>query len=472
MDFISQIHTVNFEDPNYELDPEIWKAVKHLLRRQWWSRVWVIQECFLAKKPKFYCGRKAADRESFTLLLQLKTKYREGLLGYGARLRAMQSSLAGPLTFLLEDWDDYKSLNAKGALGLTRMIIATTDNQCSEPVDKIFALLSMCKDLDRQAIKVDYTLSARQLSIIVAKYQLLERETRNPLFILQTNQADKDPAFPSWVPDYTQCSDGENHIISFQAGDNLPFTAAADNLAWTSLGLPRLSPQMDDSLNSITLRIEDEGSFETLVLHGLILDVITATFRTPWLKLYEGSDLAEDTRIKRQRRELIINVCKEWEAYVKNLPLDRDPYKKTCTRYHAFWRTLIFDRDLNLLGPPPPDSDLVARFEAWMGRGSENGKHGDEYEEYIRPFNNPAVSRCMYRSFFVTENGYLGLGSRNTVAFQDYVCILRGGIVPFILRKRGDGYWEFVGEAYVHGIMDGGFVKRAKKEDLRVFRIR
>jgi hypothetical protein len=78
----------------------------------------------------------------------------------------------------------------------------------------------------------------------------------------------------------------------------------------------------------------------------------------------------------------------------------------------------------------------------------------------------------MYRSFFVTENGYLGLGSRNTVAFQDYVCILRGGMVPFILRKRGDGYWEFVGEAYVHGIMDGGFVKRAKKEDLRVFRIR
>jgi hypothetical protein len=58
------------------------------------------------------------------------------------------------------------------------------------------------------------------------------------------------------------------------------------------------------------------------------------------------------------------------------------------------------------------------------------------------------------------------------VAFQDYVCVLRGAMVPFILRKRGDGYWGFVGEAYVHGIMDGGFVKGAKREDLRVFRIR
>jgi hypothetical protein len=469
MDFINNIHTVKFEDLNYELDLDIWKAVKHLVRRQWWTRVWIIQECFLAKKPKFYCGRKAVDRESFTLLIQLASKYR---VGYGAGLRPMQSSLAGPFTYLLDTWDEYKSLNAKGALNLTKMIIATTDNQCSEPVDKIFALLSMCKDLDRQAIKVDYTLSARQLSIMVAKYQLMEMETRNPLFILQRNLADKDPTLPSWVPDYTQCTDGENNIISIEVGDSLPFTAGADNLAWTSLGLPRLSPQVNDSLNSITLRIEDEGSFETLVLHGLILDVITAAFRPPWEDIYDGSDLEEDTRIKRRRRELMVNACKEWEVYVKNLPVDRDPYEKTCTRYHAFWRTLITDRDFNLLGPPSPDSDLAARFEAWMGRGTQNGKSGDDYEEYIRPFNRPAVSRCMYRSFFVTERGYLGLGSRNTVASQDHVCVLRGGTVPFTLRKRTDGYWGFVGEAYVHGIMNGEIVRGAKKEDLRVFRIR
>jgi hypothetical protein len=229
---------------------------------------------------------------------------------------------------------------------------------------------------------------------------------------------------------------------------------------------------MNDSLNSITLLIEDEGSFETLVLHGLIFDVITAAFRCPWLDLYTGSDLEEDIRIKRRRRELTANACKEWEAYVKNLPVDRDPYEKTCTRYDAFWRTLITDRDLDLFGSPLPDSDLAARFEAWMGRGTQNGEPRDEYEDYIRPFNRSAVPRCMYRSFLVTERGYLGLGSRNTVALQDYVCVLRGGAVPFILRKRGDGYWGLVGEAYVHGIMDGGFVRGAKKEDLRVFRIR
>jgi hypothetical protein len=42
-------------------------------------------------------------------------------------------------------------------------------------------------------------------------------------------------------------------------------------------------------------------------------------------------------------------------------------------------------------------------------------------------------------------------------------------MVPFILRKRGDGYWEFMGESYVHGIVDGSFVRGSRKENLNVF---
>jgi hypothetical protein len=51
-------------------------------------------------------------------------------------------------------------------------------------------------------------------------------------------------------------------------------------------------------------------------------------------------------------------------------------------------------------------------------------------------------------------------------------CVLRGGNVPFILNQREDGYFEVVGEAYVHGIMDGEYVRDAQKEELKEFRIR
>ena len=93
------------------------------------------------------------------------------------------------------------------------------------------------------------------------------------------------------------------------------------------------------------------------------------------------------------------------------------------------------------------------------------------HEACTRPFNDAAIVHCLYRSFIVTERGYLGLG-RNSTQPDDVVCVLRGGNVPFILRKKGDGYYELVGEAYVHGIMDGSFVRKSRKEELKEFRIR
>jgi len=37
----------------------------------------------------------------------------------------------------------------------------------------------------------------------------------------------------------------------------------------------------------------------------------------------------------------------------------------------------------------------------------------------------------------------------------DKMCILLGGCVPFVLRDTGDGCFRFIGECYIHGIMDG-----------------
>lgn len=60
---------------------------------------------------------------------------------------------------------------------------------------------------------------------------------------------------------------------------------------------------------------------------------------------------------------------------------------------------------------------------------------------------------CWHRRFFVTHGGRLGLGPR-TMTPEDLVVVLRGRGMPFIVRKVDDHH-ELVGEAYVHGIMDG-----------------
>ncbi|EPE33782.1 hypothetical protein GLAREA_06795 [Glarea lozoyensis ATCC 20868] len=59
------------------------------------------------------------------------------------------------------------------------------------------------------------------------------------------------------------------------------------------------------------------------------------------------------------------------------------------------------------------------------------------------------------RKLFISDEGWLGLAPMNSVP-GDRIALLEGGRVPFILRPTGnENQFEMVGDAYVHGIMDG-----------------
>ena len=63
------------------------------------------------------------------------------------------------------------------------------------------------------------------------------------------------------------------------------------------------------------------------------------------------------------------------------------------------------------------------------------------------------------RKFFITDQGYMGIGS-HLVEPGDKVCVLFGGSTPYIVRPTSipDEYL-FLGECYVHGLMDGEAIK-------------
>ncbi len=41
----------------------------------------------------------------------------------------------------------------------------------------------------------------------------------------------------------------------------------------------------------------------------------------------------------------------------------------------------------------------------------------------------------------------------------DVICIFLRGRTPYVLRRQDGGFYEIVGEAYVHGIMYGEFLE-------------
>ncbi|KAH5145758.1 hypothetical protein HBH70_044370 [Parastagonospora nodorum] len=60
-----------------------------------------------------------------------------------------------------------------------------------------------------------------------------------------------------------------------------------------------------------------------------------------------------------------------------------------------------------------------------------------------------------------TKRGSIGLIPANANV-GDVVAVFTGGHVPIILRPQ-TGYYTVVGDAYVHGIMDGEVMQDIKK---------
>jgi hypothetical protein len=62
-----------------------------------------------------------------------------------------------------------------------------------------------------------------------------------------------------------------------------------------------------------------------------------------------------------------------------------------------------------------------------------------------------SVNRVPFRS---GGKGYVGLGPKE-VKPGDIICLFSGSYLPHVIRATEGGRYELIGEAYVHGIMDG-----------------
>jgi len=69
------------------------------------------------------------------------------------------------------------------------------------------------------------------------------------------------------------------------------------------------------------------------------------------------------------------------------------------------------------------------------------------------------------RNPFLTSSGYLGLGPSGLQP-NDLVVVFLGVETPFVLRASGERQYKLLGEAYVHGIMDGEFTKAISDKEM------
>jgi hypothetical protein len=142
-------YTDMFKDPVTRLQAPGWHALRCLLDRRWFRRVWVIQEVVMSKSALVICGSYTTLWDIFEKLMStLSASCFRSLFAHNANKSADEVTNVVKIRNLRVDVTAGSNFELLGIMSITRRMEAT------DPRDKVYSLLSLVCDAEWH--KVDY----------------------------------------------------------------------------------------------------------------------------------------------------------------------------------------------------------------------------------------------------------------------------------------------------------------------------
>ncbi|WYZ44533.1 hypothetical protein EsH8_VII_000969 [Colletotrichum jinshuiense] len=443
---------VSFYRPFLSLgdSPETFRSLEEifeLLRRPWWTRIWTLQESVLGQETDCICGTKKVPINGFSqfsafVALAVNFGMWRGP-SVDSTIQLRNAKWMGTLR---------RFMRKEGKISLRSAVSASWNRASSDPKDKIMGLLGL---IDPQAGRApDYRWPVEK--IYQRAFFALLKETKGLYYwgIMSERPEDRNPKLPSWVPDFEIHSSAGSDSLAALSKWNVPYNAS-------------LVRNKNLDFQGTT---EEDGSL--LVLDGVLVDrVQTVGCKAP------GWETLDDTSARGEEwRDNMKTTLQDWRSVANSAA---HPYLTDESRDLAFWRTILVDlkqgafpRPRKALGPQRLD---IQNME-WL-LSLESKETLDQllatWEDACKPgFRQLRLIEQLNRRFFVTSQGHFGLGPPSLLA-EDAVCILRGGPVAYALRKSARDRWRYVGECYLHGVMDGEVITKAEtgENSFQTFRI-
>lgn len=438
-----------------------WHSLRDFFCRPWYTRIWIIQESLHNNNMLMMCGKVIIPWELFTQLNKVMAK---GAYNQFNAIHPNSERQVGAMTQMAHLRVEFR----QRPMSLVELLVSSRDLECSDPRDRVFALSSLLKDSE---INPDYTKSASRVFTEAADALL---SSYGPM-VLSYAGINRNMGFPSWVPDWSMPM-AQIPVLQCRLFNSSGATASVIQEINLASGSLHLRGKIHDEIVHVTDTLR--RAFVTARMAR------SAWARNQYLRLtpsgsaYPGSgsyleafwrtiisDL--DPKDRSQGSSAPASLAQDFEAYVR-------PDKA-----HAKWeasKALPMPNKPSWLQPPNIDPVVVAAsererdmdvstsddgyneedvFSSLRGRdpvGQE--RRGDEYRDVILQAGN------LYRKFFTTEKGYIGLGLKE-IAAGDVVTFFTGARVPFVLRSQsGISEYLLVGDCYVHGVMNGEAFRR------------
>ncbi|KAK2610147.1 hypothetical protein N8I77_003600 [Diaporthe amygdali] len=440
-----------------EVFPEAgWIQLSDMYANSWFFRIWVVQEAAMASSVTVLAGGETLVWEHIAMVADMLNKVPSSMALQSSNLPGVSDTFP---TGVLHAFTmaRFKMERDSPQYDLISLIGFTADFLSTEPVDRIYALLGLLKPDDdvHQWLKPDYAKSAKDLYTYVAQ-NLILKNYNNILSCAGTGYDRNLKDLPSWVPDWTKQSIMQTH--------RQHFTKIQHSARYNASAGSTLAITIDQGNQQCQVAIHIQGH-----RCGRITHVSPAMAYTE----HNGGEGASKAALR---------SIFEAHMLARRLAIKfaRSPYPTGQTIEEAFWRCLVGDTQFQR--PAPPELGIFCRlWEASLERElSEDVTHNFRGEldemagvdlltnlelsnDTIRcalTWNGSRIMCCTGRALAVTDAGYLAMVPPGAKA-GDWLCLFYGLNTPFLLRSlaqdvEGQGVpMSQVGEAYVHGMMDG-----------------
>jgi hypothetical protein len=420
-------------------------AVVSLFERDYWRRLWVVQEILNARSKTVYCGSSKVPWDVYKLASQTFSQHRADLERYlPGKRRDKRRQTISPNQF--SDWQvlvyqgpgslpDLSSYMEVREESLLEVLRACRRKIASDAKDKLFGILGILPVQIRDEFRADYSRSVKDVYTEVVDYLLKTTQCLDVIcdaihFPVHTDSAN----LPSYVPDWS-------HIPHTTAmGHKYSFSAAGKSNASCKF--------LDDRLNKLEI---SAVHLDIIGIHGIAVgtlctlgDYLMAFLH--WRALLLGY-------LGKEKNDYSFRVQ---EAFCQTLSLGQVPeayngpnqWLTVC--YHVF-ASLLRERLPHL----PLDQQLQDYVDARVDLKPETCR-----QFLQKHFGDQMMGRCFCR----TEQGLIGMGS-GAMSPGDVVVVPLGCSTPIILRPEGTrGEYRFVGDIYIHGYMDGRAIDEWKND--------
>ncbi|RYP40427.1 hypothetical protein DL769_011768 [Monosporascus sp. CRB-8-3] len=457
-----------------------WHAFSDLFRSPYFDRVWVIQEVAVGKEVLLYHGGRyipwyifievgfaCFDPHRRNLLLHTDTPGMRSFVDKSAFENIAMMSL------LHNDWDIVETTNSGhfrelDHFKLGAILFNTANFKSTDPRDKIFALLGLATDADDGRLIPDYRKTPSQVYTEVAQHLIVGKGTIALLSLagIGFNHPRKVQSLPSWVPDFSE------QRPNFPLADMV----SAQKLYHAS------------KMTKPKVRIANGSDGREVYVSGILADEVVSVCSTRALNY----DLRTGERFKildmvRTKQEWI----KQAESRVSSLLGESQNRVDGRSQFDQFWYTLVAKR---ITGSSKDPEEYYGPYKSWrqLGGALAGVRQDIVYEDVghdlfrrtdpklIQDIDNGSITSfdmsfseaCVGRLVAVTRAGRPCLVPPLTRE-GDAVFIPFGAQVPYAVRRADwsppstDAY-ELVGEAYVHGMMDGEALDNATETEIKL----